>query len=229
MTIARSLSGSALIAVALIAGAPLHDIGFGSQIASAQTATPPAGTKFAYVRGQDILAQTPGRPELEAQFNKEVDSAKALEKVWGDSMNTMVSDYAKKEPTMTADQKTAQQAALREKQASYQQRTQQLEQKVQADNQRLVSPVLQRVNQIIDQMRTEGGYTMIFDVQNQGSGIVSADKNLDITDQVITRLKAMGPVPIPAAGTATSATPGVTPRTGPTSTPSGLGRPKNPQ
>lgn len=228
MTITRSLAGSALLAVALIAGAPLHDIGFGSQVAFAQTATAPGGVpKLAYVRGQDILAQTPGRPELEAQFNKEVDSAKALEKAWGDSMNVLVSDYAKSEATLSADQKTARQAALREKQASYQQRTQQLEQKVQAENQRLVGPVLQRVNGIIDQVRTEGGYTMIFDVQNQGSGIVSADKNLDITDQVITRLKSMGPIATPAAGSTT--TPATAPRTGPTSAPSGLTRPKNPQ
>ncbi len=225
MTIARSLAGSALFAVALIAGAPLHDFGFGAPIAFAQTA-PSGAPKFAYVRGQDILAQTPGRPELEAQFNKEVDSAKALEKVWGDSMNALVSDYAKSEASLSADQKTARQAALREKQASYQQRTQQLEQKVQADNQRLVAPVLQRVNQIIDQMRTEGGYTIIFDVQDQGSGIVSADKNLDITDQVVTRLKAMGPVAAPAAGTTPA---GTTPRTGPTAAPSGLSRQKNPQ
>jgi outer membrane protein len=193
----------------------------------AQTATPAGAPKFAYVRGQDILQQTPGRAELEAKFNKEVDSAKAVEKVWGDSMNALVSDYAKNEATMSTDQKTARQAALREKQASYQQRTQQLEQKVQQDNQQLVAPVLQRVNQIIDQMRTEGNYTMIFDVQNQGSGIVSADKSLDITDQVVTRLKASGPI---APGTVTaSPTTTTAPKTGPTSTPSGLARPKNPQ
>lgn len=225
MTITRSRAGSALLAIALIAGAPLHDVGFGSQAAFAQSASPPSTNKFAYVRGQDILAQTPGRAELEAQFNKEVDSAKALEKVWGDSMNTLVSDYAKSEATLSADQKTTRQAALREKQASYQQRTQQLEQKVQQDNQKLVAPVLQRVNGIIDQIRTEGGYTMIFDVQNQGSGIVSADKNLDITDQVVTRLKAAGPLPAPTAGAAPTA--GT--HAGPTATPSGLGRPKNPQ
>jgi len=199
--------------------------GLGAQVAAAQVAAAPAPTKFAFIRGQDILAQTPGRAEIEAQFNKEVDSARAIEKVWGDSMNALVGDYAKTEASLTQDQRTARQAALRQQQASFQTRQQQREQQVQADNQRLVAQILQRVNSVIDQVRADGHYAMVFDVQANGGGVVAADKTLDVTDQVIARLKAAGPV---AAGSAPTA--GVTrPTTGPTSTPSGVTRPKSPQ
>ena len=225
MKIVRTaVSATALLAVGLIGGTRLHDVGFGNKVAFAQTATPPAAPKFGFIRGQDILGQTPGRAELEAQFNKEVDSARAQEKAWGDSINALLGDYARAEPTLTADQKTARQAAIREKQAEFQQKQQQLEQKVQADNQRLVAPILQRVNGIIDNLRQEGNYTMIFDVQAQGGAIVAADKNLDLTDQVVARLKAMGPVSAAPAGAAPATTPA---KAGPTSTPSGLGRPKS--
>jgi outer membrane protein len=153
----------------------------------------------------------------------EVDSARAQEKVWGDSINALLGDYANKEATLTADARTARQAQIREKQAQFQQKQQQLEQQVQQDNQRMVAPILQRVNGILDQIRNESGYTFIFDVQAQGGAIVAADKNLDITDQVVARLRSQGPVTAPTGATATPA-----PK-GPTSTPSGLGRPKNPQ
>jgi outer membrane protein len=225
MPIVRLMTASAVLAVGLIAGATLHEVGLGTRTALAQgtPAQAPAAPKFAYVRGQDILAQTPGRQELEQQFQKEVDSARAQEKVWGDSINALLGDYASKEATLSADARTARQAQIREKQAQFQQRQQQLEQQVQQDNQRLVAPILQRVNNILDQIRNENSYTFIFDVQAQGGAIVAADKNLDITDQVVARLRAMGPV-TPSTGTATTPPP-----KGPTSTPSGLGRPRNPQ
>jgi len=209
---------SAVLAIGLVA--------LSGMVAAAQgpTPAPAAAIKLGYLRGQDVLAQTPGRADLEAQFNKEVDSARALEKVWGDSMNAMVGEYARVEATLTADQKTARQAALRERQTQFTQRGQQLEQQVQADNQRMIQPVLQRVSSIIDELRQEGGYTMIFDVQAQGGGVVSVDKNLDLTDVIVARLKAAGPVSVaPAAPgrlTPTKPTPG------PTSAPSGVTRPK---
>jgi outer membrane protein len=225
MPIVRLMTASAILAAGVIAGATLHEAGFGSRTALAQGAATTQATtpKFAFVRGQDILAQTPGRQELEQKFQKEVDSARAQEKVWGDSINALLGDYANREATLSADARTTRQAAIRQKQAEFQQKQQQLEQQVQQDNQRLVAPILQRVNGILDQIRNENNYTFIFDVQAQGGSIVAADKNLDITDQVVARLRAMGPVTESSGGAATPA------QKGPTSTPSGLGRPRNPQ
>lgn len=224
MPIVRLVTASAVLAVGLIAGATLREAGLGSRTALAQgAAVQSAVPKFAFVRGQDILAQTPGRDELEKKFQVEVDSARAQEKVWGDSINALLGDYANREATLNANARTARQAQIREKQAQFQQKQQQLEQQVQQDNQRMVAPILQRVNGILDQIRNESGYAFIFDVQAQGGAIVAADKNLDITDQVVARLKSQGPVTAPTGATASP------PPKGPTSTPSGLGRPRNPQ
>lgn len=223
MTMLRTFTTAAALAGGLLAAGVVHDGKLGPQTAAAQGAAAPAGPKLGYIRGQDILAQTPGAAELQQRFQKEVDSARAQEKVWGDSMNALVGDYAKQEAGLSADAKTARQAQLREKQASFQQRGQQLEQQVQQDNQRLIAPILQRVNGVLEQMRNEGNYAFIFDIQGQGGTIVAADKNLDLTDQVIARLRAMGPVSSSPLGP-TATTPS---RTGPTATPSGLGRPRS--
>ena len=60
--------------------------------------------------------------------------------------------------------------------------------------------------------------------QPTGGSVVAADKNLDITDQVIARLRTMAPgAPVAATKPATTK-----PATGPTAGPSGVGRPKSP-
>ena len=46
---------------------------------------------------------------------------------------------------------------------------------------------------MIAAVRTEGQYAFIFDVAAQGQSIVAADSTLDITQTVITRLRAAGP------------------------------------
>jgi len=58
--------------------------------------------------------------------------------------------------------------------------------------------------EIIEAVRAEDNYAMIFDVGSQTSVIVAADKNLDITDKVMARLKA---APRPAAAPKTGTTP----------------------
>jgi outer membrane protein len=189
-----------------------------SAIAGAQGPTPAAApAKIAFIRSQDIFAVAPGRNEAEAQFNKEVEAARAQEKVMGDSINVMLTDYGKVESTLTADQKVVRQQAIRDKQAQFQQRQQQIEQQVQQRQTELVQPILQLINKIINDIRAENSYSMVFDAQAQGGGVVAADRNLDITDQVIVRLKAAGP---PAAAAPAK------PLSGPTSTPSGMSRPK---
>jgi outer membrane protein len=189
-----------------------------------------APVRLAFIRSQDIFAQAPGRAEAEAQFNKEVEAVRAQEKAMGDSVNAMFADYAKAEPTLSADAKTTHQQAIRDKQAQFQQKQQQLEQQVQQKQSELVQPILERINHIINDLRSENSYAMVFDAQANGGGVVAADKNLDITDQVISRLRALGPVaPVATTPSTTSPTKASTkPASGPTAGPSGVQRPKAP-
>jgi len=58
----------------------------------------------------------------------------------------------------------------------------------------------------------EGGYSFIFDVA-AGTFIVSADKNLDITERVMAKMRLSAPKAAPAAKPAPA---------GPTSAPAGI-------
>ena len=53
-----------------------------------------------------------------------------------------------------------------------------------------MAPITDLVKKVLDDIRVEDGYAMILDNAPGASVIVSADKNLDITDRVVSRLKA---------------------------------------
>jgi outer membrane protein len=208
----RTLTGGALTASALAACLLTFGVPAAAQAQSA---------KLAFVDGQRIFAAVPGRTEAEAEFNKAMDTVRAQEKAMGDSITQMISDYSKNEGTMSAADKTIHQQTIRDKQAAFQQRQQQLEQKAQERQNELVRPILDRIHRVIDDLREANGYTLVLDVSpNAGSSVVSYDKNLDITDQVINKLRTM-PVSNPS-------TPSTTRPAGPRATPSGVTAPKSP-
>jgi hypothetical protein len=55
---------------------------------------------------------------------------------------------------------------------------------------------MNQIKAVLETIRNEEGYTFIFDVDAEGGLIVAADKNLDITERVISRLR-----PLPATAT----------------------------
>jgi hypothetical protein len=80
-----------------------------------------------------------------------------------------------------------------------------------------VQPILDKIKQAIEEVRVEGGYAMIFNA-DQGSPIVAVDKNLNVTDRVMTKLRGGAPAAAarPAAPSTAPAPSGVTrPQTNP--------------
>ncbi len=192
-------------ACALLIGVPA--------LGSAQT------QKFAYVNSAAILQSAPGRTEAEAQFDKEMASMRAAVQKLSDSLNTMQEVYAKEEVSLSPAAKEARLKTLRDKQAGYQERVQKLQEQAQAREAELMQPIMDNVRKVLDDLRAEGGFAFIFDVA-AGSLIVSADKNLDITDRVVSKLRLAAPRAAPAAAKPTPA--------GPTSVPAGLNTKKPP-
>jgi len=188
-------------------------------ILAAQAGAP----KIVYVNSQKIIAQAPGRADAEAQFQKEMDQYKLQVQKMGDSLQTMVADYQKAEPTLSASVKATRTKDLRDRQQAYQQHVQQLEQTAQQREAELVRPIMEQINKIIEQIRTENGYAFILDAGSQAGVVVAADSSLDITDQVIKKLQAAGPVAMKAAP---MPAPSSKPTGAATQKPTGVSRPK---
>ncbi len=180
-------------------------------VVSAQTAQ-----KFAFINSQAIMQSAPGRVEAELQFQKDMEVFRSQVTKLGDSLNVLSETYKKEEPSLSPTAKEARLKTLREKEADYQERVQKLNEQAQQREAELMQPILDKVRSVLDDMRAEGGYSFIFDV-SAGAVIVSADKNLDITERVVSKLKLAAPraATKPAAGPA-SAPAGVTTKKPPT-------------
>jgi outer membrane protein len=166
-----------------------------------------AAQKFAFVNSQAILAAAPGAQEAQAQFQKEMEALRSQVTKLGDSLNTLQQAFQKEEVSLSPAVKETRLKALRDKSDDYQARVQKLNEQAEQRQNELMSPILESVRKVLDDVRTEGGYSFIFDVA-AGSFIVSADKNLDITDRVVARMKLSAPKAAakPASGPAASPT-----------------------
>lgn len=176
-------------------------IGMAAVLALLVTGTSGAAAqqKFAYINSQTLLQQAPGRAEAEAQFQRELQTYQIEVKRMGDSMKVMVDGYEKEQLLMSPAAKEAKQRELAAKEQEYQQRTAELERKAAAREDELTRPILDNIRRAIEAVRAEDGYAFIFDVASNGA-VVAVDKNLEVTNDVLAKLRSTASTPPPAAG-----------------------------
>ncbi len=169
--------------------------------AFAQTATAPAGpTKIAYINSAMLLQQAPGRAEAEAQFDREVVVYRQQLQRMNDSLTTMMASFDRDAAKLDTTVRNTRAKAIREREAEYQGRARGLDSTMQVRQAQLVKPIMERVQGVIEAIRTEDGYSMILDVGAQASVVVAADKRLDLTERVLARLKSQAPAPASPVG-----------------------------
>jgi outer membrane protein len=150
-----------------------------------------APLRIAYVNTQAIFDAAPGRAEAEAQFEKEMGTLREQVKRMDDSLNAMVGDYQKNAARLDSATRSRRETAIRTRQDEYRQRASTLEQQLGQRRDALLQPIMERIRTALEQIRAEDGYALILNNDPQGSLIVSADKNLDITERVVARLKTL--------------------------------------
>ena len=156
-------------------------------LVSAQAPTLPQ--KFAYVDSRVVLQRAPGSAAIQAQITKERADAQASVTKMQDTLRVMYDTYLKEKATLTAAQQEQREKALQAKNADFDQRVGALDQEMQKRQYDLIQPMMAQIREVLDAIRNEDHYTFIFDIGNDPGLIVAADKNLDITEKVIGRLK----------------------------------------
>jgi outer membrane protein len=172
--------------LALIAGA-----------ATAASASAQAAPKFGFINSAAILAEAPGRAEAENQFKTEVAAYQAQLQRMSDSLQAMEATFDKQAAGLDSTTRASRAKVIQSTEADYQTRARNLDQQMQNRQAELIRPLMENLQKIIEQVRAQDGYAMIFDVASQTSVIVAADKNLDITAKVMALVKA-GPKPAAA-------------------------------
>jgi outer membrane protein len=176
------------------------------------------GIKIAFVNSQALMPAAPGYAAAESTLSKEGEGFRATLQKMQDSVNAMLTKYQKDEPTLSTTVKDTRQKAIQSLETDLQAKQLQFQQQFAARQNEVMAPVTDAVKKVLDDIREEGGYAMILDNAPGASNIVSADKNLDITDKVVSRLRAT-PATVRAAPAAKPGAP---------STPAGVTRPKPP-
>jgi outer membrane protein len=158
--------------------------------AAAPVAAQAGAAKLAYVNTQAILKSTPGYAQAESTFTKELQTYRGEVQKLQASLDSAASDFEQQSVMLSPTQRAAKRKDLEGQQQKLEQRTQELQQRAATRERELLDPIQSKVNSVIEGMRASGNYAMIFDVSAPNSGIVTADKSLDLTDKVIQQLKS---------------------------------------
>jgi outer membrane protein len=167
--------------------------------AAAPAAAQAGGLKVGFVNSQRILAETPALQQVQQQLEREMPGLRAPLDTMEQRLNTAQQQLQQQQATLTPQVREQRQNELQQQFAAYQQRAQQLQEQAQQRQQQLVAPIMQTINNTIEAVRREGGYSYVMD--SSGNGILAVDPSLDLTDRVLARLRTGGTTPpAPAAG-----------------------------
>lgn len=190
---------------------------------SLAAAAPLSAQKVGFVDTRKILQEMPGRTTVEARLRTEMATLAARQRVMVDSLNAMMAAFERDSTTLDQAAKVARFNAMQIYDARYRDTIQVLEEEAQVKNAEAMQPLFDIIRLALDDVRQADGYAMIFDVGTQGNPIVSMDKNLDLSDKVLARIRAMPPMTPPPATPAVQ--PPARPTPGPVSQPAGARRP----
>ncbi len=147
--------------------------------------------KIGYINSQVIIAEDPGATAAQEQFRREMVPFESELQALETEIAGLVSRYQAQQITLTANARRTRQEAIVQKQQAYQERMAQIEAEAGRRQQELVAPIMERINNIIQEIRSAGSYTFIFDVA--GGGLIAADESFDLTSEVQQRLAAGAP------------------------------------
>jgi outer membrane protein len=162
-----------------------------------------APVKVAYVDSRYILNNAPATPAAQAAYQKDLNAAQAQMQRMSDSLDALTAAFNKEQATLLGEKRDARFKQISDKQGEYQARSNALQQQLQDREADLMQPILDQIKIALEDVRMEMGLTMIFDVSNNGA-VVAADKNLNISDRVVAKLRTM-PVPTVAGSGAAPA------------------------
>jgi outer membrane protein len=156
-------------------------------VAAPVAAQAQAQTRIGYIDTRRVIQEAPGAQEARATMEREMQGWQQELQAMDDSLRTIMTEHQQRSLVMSADAKQRREAEIMQKQQSFEERAQALQQQAGRRQQELMEPIMQRVETVISDVRQAEGFAIIFDVASEA--IVSADPALDLTDRVIARMR----------------------------------------
>ncbi|HUF89004.1 MAG TPA: OmpH family outer membrane protein [Gemmatimonadota bacterium] len=147
--------------------------------------------KIGYIDSEEVIKAAPGYTEANEAFNRTATAWRDTLETKRTRLQTLFDDYKQQEVILSPEKKTEKQQEMLTLEQEIQQYFQSKfgqEGEAAARQAELMRPIIERVNDVIEQTRREGSFALIFDL-NDGA-LVAGDPALNITDQVIQRLRS---------------------------------------
>jgi outer membrane protein len=138
--------------------------------------------------GQQAPTLQEARQRMQTEMTRLESQAELALAPLQEEFQRMAQNFQQQQGTMTAERRQQQQQELAQKQQEIQRRGAEFEQQAAQKQNEILGPALERINQVIEQLRQERGYSFILDVA--AGGVIAADPTLDITEEVLRRLNA---------------------------------------
>lgn len=149
--------------------------------------------KIAYINSQEMLANAPGAREAQQAFERDMQGFDREAEQLEAELTRMQQQLAQQELTLSPDAKRNRQQQIQQKAQEAQTRMQEMDRLAATRRAELMQPIMDRITEVIEAVREEGGYALILDVA--AGSIISADPSLDLTQEVLRRLQAAGAAP----------------------------------
>ena len=147
---------------------------------------PPVGTELVFVNTQAILPIAPGADSAQIRFQEVLQEYDAELQGLAVELDSLLNIYRQQEALLDQAGREQWQQDIQEKQRLAQERQAELERESTRQRDQLLEPILIRITEVIEEIREEQGYSIVFDIAE--SGVVAADTSLDITAAVLDRL-----------------------------------------
>lgn len=161
--------------------------GAAQQQGGAAGATPPENTDFVFIDSQQILEEAPGATEAQQTWSRELQQYRGEVQQLAAQVDSMQSSLEQQRDMLNQAAVERRREEIAQKRQELQRRAQELEQRAAQRQQELLGPILDQVRSVIEEIRAEQGYKMVFDAS--AAGVLAADPSLDVTDLVIRRLQ----------------------------------------
>ena len=147
--------------------------------------------KIAFINSQEILLSAPGAEAAQQAFDAEMAGYQSEIQQLETELQNLETSLQQQQLTLSPEARASREQQLQAKFQQYQARTTQLQEVANQRRAALIQPVMDNITAVIEAIREEGAYSVIFDVA--AGSIISADEDLDLTAEVITRLQAASP------------------------------------
>jgi len=140
--------------------------------------------KFGYVDSDRVFAEYKDWGKAQEDFNTEYkawdDETKEMQK----ALEEMIEEYEKQKLILSEEKKKEREAAIEAKRSALDAFTKEIfgpDGTAERKNNTLVKPLLEKINEAIERVATEGNYDFIFN----SAGLAYAKKEYDITDKIL--------------------------------------------